>query len=665
MSPYQNYAQIGCCVLCSTLLFLNESAIGQNPLDAGGKRMDTFEADEFIKNSHTSATFFKVTIVPGFDKATGTFKIYIDVPSTIAIVNFYKCNFEGISIHVEDGATEVSIRSCVGIRTVQGSNGLNLDLREGTEVGDIRVDGGRTMIVGEASTVKNSITIDHSSVDGLHFKGMNVHGLYVTESAFLLNYLVSAVDAKGPWVFGKLDIASLGDTLTNPDHFVLPIKQLPVNYHYFSIRLEDSSIDEFVLDKCRFEKEDSFGTKPKVDDFSVLAVSNCKLGEVSFLNSQLPDLDFYGTSINKSLSMVGSTLGRMGCLFFDLPDNNVNGLPFEKLKNEKIFLCERIVGKLKTYPTRTSKGEADSVLTIQNRQGGYNTIPYVTVRPYLGSTSEDLRDSTLYDELINVHSKFLKLYRDRGDIVSANACYIETKRIEGKKLKMQYEDKPSLQNYFGHTLNRFLYAFSDYGTNPVKSMIYAFYVMLIFSIFYCLFPSEPDNLMAFRVYSFFNGAVEYFKTSKQLAEFHRENRKHEIEALEGFATVIRDSKRTIPAIVWWLGTPLYKIAIGYNKTIVWLLGKTDVVRGRWQDLNKRKRLWLGILVGLLFVSFLLAGLFMRILNGLALSLNAFITLGYGEISAKGVARYLAVVEGVFGWFLLSIFSVSLISQILN
>jgi hypothetical protein len=57
--------------------------------------------------------------------------------------------------------------------------------------------------------------------------------------------------------------------------------------------------------------------------------------------------------------------------------------------------------------------------------------------------------------------------------------------------------------------------------------------------------------------------------------------------------------------------------------------------------------------------------FKQLANALALSMNAFVTLGYGEMPARGIARYLAVFEGLTGWFLLSIFSASLISQILQ
>ncbi|SMD32610.1 hypothetical protein SAMN04488029_0959 [Reichenbachiella faecimaris] len=61
---------------------------------------------------------------------------------------------------------------------------------------------------------------------------------------------------------------------------------------------------------------------------------------------------------------------------------------------------------------------------------------------------------------------------------------------------------------------------------------------------------------------------------------------------------------------------------------------------------------------------ILAGIH-RIINSLALSLNAFVTLGFGKIPTRGLAKYLAILEGFIGWFLLSIFSVALINQVLT
>jgi len=58
------------------------------------------------------------------------------------------------------------------------------------------------------------------------------------------------------------------------------------------------------------------------------------------------------------------------------------------------------------------------------------------------------------------------------------------------------------------------------------------------------------------------------------------------------------------------------------------------------------------------------GFSLSMLNAFTLSLNSFITLGFGNIPTKGFARYVCVLEGFIGWFLLSIFTVALINQVL-
>ena len=59
---------------------------------------------------------------------------------------------------------------------------------------------------------------------------------------------------------------------------------------------------------------------------------------------------------------------------------------------------------------------------------------------------------------------------------------------------------------------------------------------------------------------------------------------------------------------------------------------------------------------------LIVGFLISIANATALSLNAFTTLGFGNIPTKGVARYICIIQGFIGWFLLSIFTVALINQ---
>lgn len=61
---------------------------------------------------------------------------------------------------------------------------------------------------------------------------------------------------------------------------------------------------------------------------------------------------------------------------------------------------------------------------------------------------------------------------------------------------------------------------------------------------------------------------------------------------------------------------------------------------------------------------MLGGFLLSLINALTLSLNSFVTLGFGTIPTKGLARYVCIIQGFIGWFLLSIFTVALINQVL-
>lgn len=54
----------------------------------------------------------------------------------------------------------------------------------------------------------------------------------------------------------------------------------------------------------------------------------------------------------------------------------------------------------------------------------------------------------------------------------------------------------------------------------------------------------------------------------------------------------------------------------------------------------------------------------HLINSIVLSLNAFVTLGFGRIPTSGFPRYVCVIQGSIGWFLLSLFTVALINQTL-
>ncbi|HAI74697.1 MAG TPA: hypothetical protein DCM08_00480 [Microscillaceae bacterium] len=284
---------------------------------------------------------------------------------------------------------------------------------------------------------------------------------------------------------------------------------------------------------------------------------------------------------------------------------------------------------------------------------------------YHAKDRAELAEWPLYEELINSYFNLLTTYKGRGDLESGNHCYIEMKNMETRRLWYIYQKTPNLYNYFKYQINYFLQYFCDYGTNPVKSVLYSFYVILYFAIFYFIFPSEKDNLYLSRlspVTAWFSG----FFSSKQ----------HDVAlglALQRFVTTrYKETLKTMriqfgkyPYALRVLGKPLYNLSIMVRSFNYWVVVKQRLIPGEWSKKTRLQQIWGSVQIISFFSIYLLLGLVARIINAATLSVNAFVTLGYGEITAVGMSRYLAVVEGLVGWFLLSIFSVSLISQILQ
>lgn len=73
--------------------------------------------------------------------------------------------------------------------------------------------------------------------------------------------------------------------------------------------------------------------------------------------------------------------------------------------------------------------------------------------------------------------------------------------------------------------------------------------------------------------------------------------------------------------------------------------------------RQSKGFWTAVLV-------IIGSATLTLVNAITLSINSFVTLGFGSIPTYGFARYLTIIEGFIGWFLLSIFTVALINQVL-
>ena len=256
-------------------------------------------------------------------------------------------------------------------------------------------------------------------------------------------------------------------------------------------------------------------------------------------------------------------------------------------------------------------------------------------------------------------------YRSKFDMVSANAVYINLKDLETKRLKYIHEQDRSFDTYFQWKVNQFLKVFSNYGTKPSKAIVYSVYVILLFGLIYLFFPNSWDSHGRNRIIDRYTFFMKYMRKKAGIHEVYMEDKKDDLLSYEKFKGFVESSEHEVPRIFTGTALPLYKWAVSGTRISSAFLKRVDIMQGTWSDLSEGKKWWKGMLLIGAFTVAIIYDLMIKMLNALMLSINTFTTLGFGEIPIKGLPRYLAIIEGFIGWFMLTIFSVSLISQLLN
>ncbi|MCE7993690.1 MAG: two pore domain potassium channel family protein [Roseivirga sp.] len=276
-----------------------------------------------------------------------------------------------------------------------------------------------------------------------------------------------------------------------------------------------------------------------------------------------------------------------------------------------------------------------------------------------------VEDHLVYETEIALRSKFYNFYRSTHNNASANAVYLEMKDLETERLRFLYHKTPNFTTFFDLQINRFLKVFSDYGTRPAKAIVFSAYVILAFAFVYLFFPNYWDSHGKNRIMNRYRFFTKYMKKDSGIHEVYLEEKNNELMASEDFKTYMLNSEKGVPGFFMATALPLYRWSVAGTKTFSWLLSKVDVLKGKWSDTEDSKKAGKSFLLITAFLIALLYDLFIKMLNALMLSINTFTTLGFGEIPIKGLPRYMAIIQGFIGWFMLTIFSVSLISQLLN
>ncbi|OIQ27131.1 MAG: hypothetical protein BM564_13245 [Bacteroidetes bacterium MedPE-SWsnd-G2] len=256
-------------------------------------------------------------------------------------------------------------------------------------------------------------------------------------------------------------------------------------------------------------------------------------------------------------------------------------------------------------------------------------------------------------------------YKTNHNTESANQVYIAIKDLETQRLAYLYDIEPTFKTYFTWKVNQFLKLFSAYGTEPAQAIIVSMYVIFFFALIYLFFPNSWEANGKNRILNRYQFFLKYMNKRAGIHEVYLEDQKENLKDYENYKHLVESTEGKVPKFFSKTALPLYKWSI--SKTLISsnFLEQFDIMQGTWEELPKKKRFWKSALLISAFLTTVIYDLFIKIINAIMLSINTFTTLGFGEIPIKGFPRYLAILQGFIGWFMLTIFSVSLISQLLN
>lgn len=367
------------------------------------------------------------------------------------------------------------------------------------------------------------------------------------------------------------------DKEKNEGHIDHTVRIYP-NYRFTTTTLYQNQISSLLIEHSKFDRSVR----------SVLPIYHCQIEDFRIAHSNLGTLDLYNSSIQNNFLFEDAELTAINLYKCQLPASNVSGFTFDELGGGKVYAFDPTDVSSFSNALKTKSG-ADSILLDDHRNepsrwatNDVDTLKFMLVVRYNGYGEELIKNDFLFSELINNYSKLYKIYRERGDLRSSNACYAEMKDLLKDRLKSEFKDNPTFKNFFDWQLAWLVKVYTNHGTDPALAMTISFWIIYVFAIFYFFFPSDWDL------------------TSKG-------------KLITNYRTFIEKNDK------------------GYFKPFLSLSG----------------------------------GLALSFINALTLSLNAYTTLGFGNIPTHGLARYACVVQGFIGWFMLSIFTVALINQVLT
>lgn len=274
--------------------------------------------------------------------------------------------------------------------------------------------------------------------------------------------------------------------------------------------------------------------------------------------------------------------------------------------------------------------------------------------------------NAVFNELFSAYAIVYTGFKSQGNRYSTNQCYIEWKNLETEYLRqLLTKDNQNTVIYFTYLMNVFLDVFCDYGTNPLKSLYMSVYVLLTFTMIYFFMPHN-FGYQKKNFYASLRLFLDYLHYSPALFRLLR-TQKTKVNRLRNKHNLYWKTlqKRKVPLFFYWVAIPDYILQYFQRRKIAAWFSLSKLILQFTQSKNSYYRRFGKIILFFLVCLLVFENLFLRLMDCLALSINLFTTLGFGNTELKGLPMYITVLEGFIGWFLLSFFSLSLISQLIN
>lgn len=405
------------------------------------------------------------------------------------------------------------------------------------------------------------------------------------------------------------------------------VKKVTSKYKFQVFSLEDSSIDQFHLEDSELDILNI--KKSKVGN---LFVSNCKLNHAGLRNDKIQNLIIYKTEITQ-LEIDNSVINGNQKLL----DRHL------ELEEGNIIFTIQIQYCLKIWDSSIKK------LSIENCHIGQSPDNIASRIGWLESEILKIESTTFYSPLIlrGVFSSFTLQANEYEEGISL----IDLDLFD-RKLKIQWNDiKDKMISYY--TKDSIVNINDEFKVNDA----YLQNTELVYHI-YTSYKNNGNRIAANASYIW----LQNFEGKKLKMLYYEEG---------GIDNFLRWKLNTLMRIYTNHGTsPTKAVSI----SIYIMLGFAlfyFFYPSEWDTKSKKKlvsdfKLFIkknehGYFKPLLA---LVKGFMISLVNALTLSLNAFVTLGFGTIPTTGLARYVCIIQGFIGWFLLSIFTVALINQVL-